>query len=525
MPGFIDRVRGWAGGGSDLTPEPAVSEVHDGEGDLAKRAVPTTTIGSSMPMSADLGGTVTAPDRQLNLVGQRRWDEFEEMVRDVAIIAAGVRLFLNLIANAVWTVNPPEGLNENEQPVAQEYADQAYDALFAMTSSWSSVVRKAAAFRLWGFAILEWTARRNPDGSIGFLDVEHRPQRTISKWIRDPGGTVEAVEQSIMGRAPVKLPRSKIVYAVDDVLTDAPEGVGLFRHLYATGDRLRQFLELEEIGYTTDLRGIPIARAPLGEEAAKAEAAGPVGSESRKKADAIRTSKLEPLRNFIRHHVRNKFMGLLLPSETYMAKTTDGGQTPSAVPKWALELLNGESTAFESMGEAVRRLNQELAMILGVEHLLLGADGGGSLALARSKIGTFYLTVTSTLFDLLEIFDRDLIKPLAEMNGWPEELWPEMGVNEISDRDLEQVAAVLRDLSTAGATIMPDDPIIGEIRDLLGFSRPNEDTLAAQLDMSLNPKKPLDPNAQMDQNPEDRVAKVLRSRRRRARLRKRRGSG
>lgn len=493
-----------------------------------KRAAPTGTIGSSMETAAELGGlmggTYLAPDRALNLLGTQRWDRFEEMLRDTSIVAAGVRLFLNLMANAVWTVNPPEGLNGNEEPVAQGYADQAYDALFDMTTSWSSVVRKSAAFRFWGFAILEWTAKRNPDGSIGFLDVEHRPQRTITRWIRDKGGTVEAVEQSISGRPAVQLPRSKIVYAVDDVLTDSPEGVGLFRHLYAAADRLKTFLELEEVGFATDLRGIPVARAPLAEEAAKAAAAGPLGTDARTKAEAIRSARLEPMRNFIRHHVRNKDQGIMLPSDTYFGKTADGATSPSAIPKWALELLNGDSSAFEAMAAAINRLNQELARILGVEHLLLGADGSGSLALARSKVGTFYVTVTSTLQDLVEVFDRDLIRPLAEMNGWPEELWPQMGVNEISDRDLEQIAAILRDLATAGATLMPDDPAVGEIRDMIGLSRPNEDTLAAQLDLSLNPKRkdPINPDdPTLNRNPEDnRVAKMLRSRRR-GRLRKR----
>lgn len=515
---ILSKVRDALVGSTAMTPEPEpMAETVDLE---KLSGVPTGTIGSSMYADSDIAGTsITAPDRKLNLLGQRRWDEFEDMLRDISIIAAGVRLFLNLISNAVWTVNPPEGLNENEKAVAQEYADQAYDALYGMTTSWSAVVRKSASFRLWGFAIQEWTAKRNPDGTIGFLDVEHRPQRTITRWIRDPSGTVEAVEQTISGRAPVVLPRSKIVYAVDDVLTDAPEGVGLFRHLYATSERLRTFLELEEIGYTTDLRGIPIARAPLAEEAAKAEAAGPPGSIARATAEAIRSGKLEPLRNFIRHHIRNKDQGLLLSSDTYQGRANDGGLSPSAVPKWSLELLNGESQSFEAMAGSINRMTAELARILGVEHLLLGADGGGSLALARSKVGTFYLTVTSTMLDLVEVYDRDLIAPLAEMNGWPEELWPEMGVAEISDRDIEQITTALRDLATAGATMMPDDPAIGELRDMLGLSRPNEDTMALQLDASLNPKRDeIDPDKdKMERNPEDRIAKVMRSRRRKHR--------
>lgn len=492
-----------------------------------EKVSPTQTLGTTMTTASEIiGVTTTTDDRALNLHGQQRYIRFQEMVRDVAIVAASVRLFLNLMANAVWTVNPPDGLNANEEPVAQGYADQMYDWLFGMTSSWSSVVRKTAAFRLHGFAILEWTAKRDPDGSIGLLDIEHRPQQTIARWLRDQGGTIEGVVQQVSGRQPVTLPRSKIVYAVDDVLTDHPEGVGLFRHLYFTSERLRQFLELEEIGFTTDLRGIPIARAPLGEEEAKVVAAGPEGSEARGKASAILSSKLKGLRDFVNKHIRNKMMGLLLPSDTYVGKTVDGGTTPVSVPKWALELLNGDSSSFEAMDKAVTRMNQELARILGTEHLLLGADGSGSLALAQSKVGTFYLTVTSTLQDLVEVFDRDVITPVADLNGWPDELRPQMGVNEISGRSIAEVTAALKDLALAGATMLPSDPAVGEIYDLLGLARPPEDGSA--LDSSLNPRRgdpaKSDPaTTDLNANPED--GGVAKRRMIRSRPRRRRAAG
>lgn len=488
---------------------------------LFKRASPTETLGTSRSagsvVNGEGAGTFDEPDRLINLVGPRRFDEYDRLVRDVSIIGAGVRLFLNLISNAVWTVNPPENLSEADAATAQGYADQAYAMLYDMTTSWSQVVRKTAAFRLHGFTVQEWTAKQNPDGTIGLLDIEHRPQKTISRWKRDRGGTVESVIQRVPGFAEVELPRSKIVYAVDDTLTDSPEGVGLFRHLAVTAARLETFLRLEEIGFTTDLRGIPVARAPLGELRQEVLDAGPPGSDSRAQAEARRTSLLAPLRNWLDKHIRNEKSGMLLPSDTYIAASVDKSQTVSSVPKWALELLSGDSTSFDSMANAVNRMNQELARILGVEHLLLGADGSGSLALARSKVGTFYLTVTSTLLDLCEIYDRDVLAPLAELNGWPPELCPQMGVNEISDRDIEQVLDALAKLAQAGAPVMPDDPAVGEIYDLLGLTRPPE--RMDDMDLSLNPGR-TDPNAKpdpadpLDQTPEDELAKrrVLRSR-------------
>lgn len=480
---------------------------------LSKLAAPTTTIGSNKSSASDYGYVVERGDTELNLVGNRRYETYQAMIRDTAIVAAGVRLFVNLLANAVWTVNPPEDLdNEALEKEAQEYADQAYAMLFNMTSSWSAVIRKLAMFRFQGFAVMEWTAKREDDGSIGLLDIEHRPQSTIIRWVRDESGTVEKIVQRIPGGVEAVLPRGKVVYAVDDTFSDSPEGVGLFRHLATIRERLKLFLELEEIGFANDLRGIPIARAPLGELASDIAKATP-GTPERAAAEAARKHKIQPLHDFLDNHVRNAEQGVMLPSDVFISTGSDGNQNPTNTHKWGLELLSGQSTSFEAMADAVKRMNGEMARIMGVEHLLLGQDGGGSLALARSKVGTFYLTVTSTLLDIAEVLDRDILKPLAELNGWPEELRPRMGVNEVSDRDLEQVTRALADLAQAGAPLMPNDPAVGEIYDSLGLTRPPEERVDADADASLNAtrKDPVDPDKQVVQdNPEDKTAKARR---------------
>jgi hypothetical protein len=502
---------------------------------FAKRA-PTQTLGTSRSdgltatAAGEGAGTFDAPDPNIALTGTERFDEYQRILRDTMIVGAGARLFLNLIGNAVWTVNPPEGLNEAEEARAQEIADQAYEMLFDMTSSWASVVRRTAAFRLFGFAVQEWTAKITDDGAVGLLDIEHRPQKTIVRWNRDEGGTVESIVQRVGGRSEVVLPRSKVVYAVDDTLSDSPEGMGLLRQLAKTAQRLDRFIALEETGYTTDLRGIQVARAPLHELQKMVQDAGPEGSSARASMSARRTLLLQPLRDWLDKHVRNVESGMLLSSDTYLATGVDKATTPSSVPKWGLELLNGDSQGFADMAAAINRMNQEMARLLGVEHLLLGADGAGSLALARSKIGTFYLTVTSTLLDLVEIYDRDILGPLAELNGW--EFKPEMGVNEISDRDMEQVLDSLAKLATAGAPLMPDDPAVGEIYDLLGLTRPPE--REDELDLSLNPNRPKpgdpgqpNPEKDMPNNPEDmnpdglNKRRALRSRRNQAKARRR----
>lgn len=481
---------------------------------VAKLAAPTRTIGSNRTTTSDYGYVVERADAALNLVGTRRYETYQAMVRDVAIVAAGVRLFVNLVANAVWTVNPPEDLEGADEATAQEYADTAYAMLFDMTSSWSTVVRKLAMFRFIGFAVMEWTAKRRDDGAIGLLDIEHRPQQTIIRWVRDEGGTVEAVVQRVPGGKEALLPRGKIVYAVDDTLSDNPEGVGLFRHLAAVADRLELFMGLEEIGFANDLRGIPIARAPLAELREELNKY-PEGTEEYKAALAKRNAMVAPLHEFLDKHVRNSEQGVMLPSDTYESTGADATKTPTSVYKWGLELLNGDSTSFDAMANAIKEMKQELARVMGVEHLLLGSDGAGSLALARSKVGTFYLTVTSTLMEIAEVVDRDVLKPLAQLNGWDEELRPRMGVAEIADRDIEQVTQALANIAQAGAPLMPGDPAVGELYDALGLTRPPEERDAMLLDATLNPGRnepaptpePEDPDKGAVGNPEDKVQK------------------
>ena len=123
-----------------------------------------------------------------------------------------------------------------------------------------------------------------------------------------------------------------------------------------------------------------------------------------------------------------------------------------------------------AIAQAIERLNREMARILGVEQLMLGGDGRGSMALSRDKTQSFGLIVDSTLNEMEEVVQRDYVKPLMMLNGWPEELTPRVKTEQVQHRDIEQITQALKDIAEAGAPIVPGDPAIGEIRTLLGLS-------------------------------------------------------
>jgi hypothetical protein len=427
------------------------------------RVGPTSTAGSS---ADDLGGIdgsgyPTSHEKRPNLRGRQRFITYNALVADTVIIATGVRYFLNLIANAEWVFQPAQDENGEPLPGAEDAAAFVKEVLNDMESSWSKVVRRAARFRFQGFSWQEWTAKKREDGRLGFLDVESRPASTIERWDLDEGNSVQGVTQYITGRPETYLPRGKSLYLVDDVLEDQPEGTGLLRHLVRSSDRLKAYEELEALAFETDLRGIPIGRAPL-QELRKAVEEGKLTSDQVRKARSA-------VDNFVKNKLLNKTKGATLDSATFNAITADGGTTPSSVRKWDVELLKGESQGQAEAASAINRLNLEMARMLGVEHLMLGSDGTGSLALIGGKLSSFFLLVSSTLGEIAEAVDRDLIAVICALNGIDKELWPKSQPQEIDVNDIETVGRLLADLANAGATLQPEDPAIDAVRGRVGL--------------------------------------------------------
>lgn len=417
-----------------------------------------TTVG--VGGAAVFGGFVDEREDKAELRGRKRYETFSNMLANCSIVAAGVRYYLGLIGKAGWKVEPADDSSQ-----AKELAEKVEEILFDdMTTTWSRVVRRAAMFRFWGFSVQEWTARRLEDGTIGLLDVEPRPQITIELWDLDESGTVFGmVQRSPQTQQEIYLPRSKVVYIVDDSLNDSPEGLGLFRHLAEGARRLGRYEQLEGWGYETDLRGIPVGRGPFA-ELLRQEKAGEITTAERQEQE-------QHLRTFLEKHIKTPSLALLLDSVPY--QTEDEKATPSSVRQWDVELLQSNATSHEAVARAIERINRELARIMGVEQLLLGERGAGSLALSRDKTQQFGLLVDGSLNEVSETFETDLVDPIFSLNGWPMELRPSLKTEAVRYRDVNDITASLRDLAQAGAPIDVAQEAVGEIFDILGLTRPN----------------------------------------------------
>ena len=425
-----------------------------------QRPKPAKTMG--VPGTAIFGGYIIEEEKSPSLVGRRKYKTYSDILANVSIVAAGTRFFLNLVSRAKWTIEPAD-----DSDAAKDLAEKVEEIINGMETPWHRVIRRSAMYRFYGFSIQEWTAIKLDDGAIGLKDIAPRPQITIEKWDQDENGKiVGVVQRSPQNGEEIYLPITKLIYMVDDSLNDSPEGLGLFRHVVDAATRLIRYEQLEGFGYETDLRGVPVVKAPYA-DLQRQVASGEITQEE---MNAI----VEPMQTFIKKHIKNPQLGVIIDSMPYFSEG-DTSENVSSVTKWAIDLLQGTAgAAQQEIAKAIERLNQEIARILGVEGLLLGSTKVGSQALSKDKSHNFALIVDSTLEELGENYEKSIVDTLWNLNGWPDDLKPALKPEATARQDINEITQALADMANAGAPLMPDDPAINDVRDLLGISQQPE---------------------------------------------------
>lgn len=421
------------------------------------KTVPTKEAGASG--TAIHGGYIETEEQNPKLSNKEaRYKTATDILVNISIIGAGLRYFLNLVSKPSWTVTPAD-----ESPEAAEYAKFVGEVMNDMQTSWPRIIRRCATYRFHGFSINEWIAKKRKDGKIGFEDIEPRPQRTIERWeVNDKGKILGVWQLPPQTGQELPIERSKFIYMVDDMLTDSPEGLGWFRQLVEPAERMKAYLALETIGFERDLSGTPIGRAPISAINAM------VKDGKMTKAEA--SKMIAGITNFVKLQAKKNNTGMVLDSQHFKDTTSDG-QKNSAVPQWGVELLSGMPNSMDALGKSIERLIKEMARIMGVESILVGSEGVGSLALSKDKSNNLYLQVNSTMIDMAGFMTRDFIDTLWALNGFPDDMKPKMKTEDVAYKDVESITQALVDIAKAGSPLPPNDPAINEIRDLLGIPR------------------------------------------------------
>lgn len=434
-------------------------------------AAPPT--GPTQPNGGDgvqaYGGFLLSDEQRPELVGQRKWVTYSNAT-NTQVVATGLRRTLDMLAGTEWHCEP----NEAGGPDAERGVELVTKGLLKarLPKPWSTIVRKTALYRYYGFALHEWTVTKDVYGDVVFADIAHRPQYTIDRWDK-PSEQMpwQAVSQLTKAGNRFVIPRGRLFHAVDDLLTDAPDGVGLLRHVIELVRRLGILEGLEGLAYETDLRGMPMGRAPIGELMAQAQSQ--VGND-RAKIEAYITDRTQTLRAALQGIVKSpeRLQYLLLDSATYQGADPN---TISSIQKWAYELLKGNSNGVDTVAAAIGRIQLEIARVLGIEHVMMGGHGGGSLAMHADKTDAFATILQTMLTEIAAFATNDLARVLVGLNGLdPDTAAPTLVAQPIDTEAVADTCAALAALAQAGLAY--DDPAIKVIRTRMHLPPPPDPT-------------------------------------------------
>lgn len=430
-----------------------------GLANVDRRPGPVTALEGS-PGVYSYAGRLVSFEKRPELVGRNQYVTFDNLLLNTVIVGAAVRYYQALIGGASWTIAAKKDAPQGER-AAEIVQEGLVDA--SMVTPWSSVVKRAALYRYYGFSIHEWCVRRRADGMIVFNNIEHRPQHTVDMWdIPQGGGYLQGVVQLVPSRPEFfYVPRARMFYCVDNTLTDSPDGIGLLRHVVEHARRLQRYEQLEGFGFEGNLRGMPVGRVP-GAELQKI-------ADSQAKGSGWVDEQTAAVTQLVINHIKTPFQGIVLDSEPYSTALV-GSINPgyTSVPKWGIDIIKGDAAGLPDVQKTIERINREIARVLGMEFLLLGADGKGSLALSRDKTSMFASLLESTLSELANFAKHDLVYPLLELNGIdPEENAPDFHPDPIATERIEAVVAALVGMAQAGAPLQPNDPVVNQVRSRL----------------------------------------------------------
>ena len=129
-----------------------------------------------------------------------------------------------------------------------------------------------------------------------------------------------------------------------------------------------------------------------------------------------------------------------------------------------LKLLStGGSRQFNTK-EIMEYYDQRIAMTILADFVLLGHGRTGSFALSASKTRMFTFAVSAFVDMIASVFNKKAIPDLLNLNGIFLETYPKIVASEVEDVNLNELGNLIRNMSTAGARLFPDDDLENDLR-------------------------------------------------------------
>lgn len=428
------------------------------------------------------------------LRGRRASEIFREMAQNDAIVSAILFEITAVLRRVEWDVEPgasgPDGEVSDDDIERADFVQTCMDDL---SHSWEELVADALTMLPFGFAALEIVYKHRgsadidapskrrtkfPDGKVGWRKFELIPQATVTDFIVDEHGGIQALEQGGMyGADRVVIPIEKLLLFRTE--RHSPRGKSVLRGAVESWYYRKRMRQLEGIGVERDLAGLPVFYL-----------------DADIMADSARRSEYEKI---IRNLRRDEQEGVLLP-----AVMDDSG---TLQPLAKLELLASAGARQHDMDKTIARYTREIAMSLLQDVMLLGHEKVGTQALAKEKRDLSEVVLQAWLNTVEAVINDHAVPRLLALNGMPLDAAPRIVPGDIRSSDVAEFINGVKLASDAGFQLAGDPEVEQIIRRRLNLPLIVEEVAQRMADDLLDPPAPppMVPQPDEDEGLEDDV--------------------
>ena len=421
-------------------------------------AGPGAEVGSSGLLVA--AGGYLVEELHPNLTGRKALETWRIMKDNDALVGAILFAIDMLVRQVEWHVDQKDSKDADKLFLEECMED--------MSMSWGDFVSEVLSMLPFGFAFHEIVYKKRGglvgdgtagdssrfiDGKVGWRKMPLRAQETLDHWKFDDGGGLLAFVQKAPPQfVDVEIPMSKGLLFRTTVYKNNPEGRSVLRSAYASWFYKKRIQQVEGTGIERDLAGFPVFWLPSEFMAADATP-----------EQVAVVQAFDTLGKNIR---RDKQEYLLMPMDY-----DDNGNK-----RYDFTLTSSGGTRVFDTSAIIQRYNQEIAMSVLADFILLGHEKVGSFALSSDKTDLFAVAMGTILDSIQDVMNRFAVPRLFALNGLDNEKLPEIKHGDIEKPDLAALGAYITALSGAGLPLFPDEDLEAYLREAANLPEVSEQT-------------------------------------------------
>ena len=379
------------------------------------------------------------------LAGQNGLTVYDEMRKSDAQVHASLLAIELPIRSTIWSIESGCTIDGEDETITNsdtEIQKFIETALFeSMHVTWDDLLRQILTMCTFGFSIFEKVYWMDGD-KIVLKNLAQRLARTVYKWNRQEDGRYGITQMVYMNDEGkdfnIELPADKIIVFTFRREGDNMEGISILRSAYKHWYIKDTLYKLDAVKHERQAVGIPVITLPaVHEESDETE------------AEDILMNLRATEKSFV-----------VLPS-----------------PEWKFEFAQmGGSTTVDTE-KSINHHNSQIVQNILAGFLDLGKAGAGwSYALSEDQSSLFLLSLTALANQICDIFNRDIIPELVDLNftlsEWQK--YPKLTFQKLGEVKYNELASSLSTLTSSGL-LTPDHETEEYVRKVFDLPKKEEE--------------------------------------------------